>query len=164
MDITRLSYGMKMAAERKDTTGFLNILTMMLGCSQSLADDLLHDNSGEPLMVTLAAFGIGFDVAARIFLLLTPQIANSYTKLHELLRMLVQLPQPAALKLLVEFSGARHLLPLSPAANIKGQQGQRDLRLAQDRAAATRYLLATHASRPQSEQKPFQQIDSSKTA
>ena len=46
MDITRLSYGMKMAAERKDTTGFLNILTMMLGCSQSLADDLLHDNSG----------------------------------------------------------------------------------------------------------------------
>lgn len=149
-DAGRLVEGMKYMAEHKDMKGFAKILELLLCCSSDFADRLVKDEGGEPLVVVLAAFGIAKETAARIFLLLTPQIARSYVQFYELMRMVTQLPQATALKLLVEFSGAYHLMP-SPVSQ-KNQAHEPSTRVARERVAAARHALAPHHERVAGEQ------------
>ena len=89
----------------RDWSGFANACGAVLGCTAGQAELLLHDRTGEPLALALAATGMDSAAAARIFMCLDPEIAHSVDRVHGLAQLVASTPRQNAARLAMAMLG-----------------------------------------------------------
>jgi uncharacterized protein (DUF2336 family) len=85
---------------------FVATLAQALGCERELAERIVAEPSGEPLVVALAALGAPEDAAMRI-LLLGDAVSLDYKRLGALTRLKDALHPAAARRIIAAIAGAR---------------------------------------------------------
>jgi uncharacterized protein (DUF2336 family) len=88
------------AALERRPDAFMKELEGVLGISEELAQRIVLDTSGEPLMVALRTLGLRSAVVARILLFLDPKIGQSVERVFDLAGLYDQLAPHAAMRLM----------------------------------------------------------------
>lgn len=88
------------AALRHNTEEFTRILARALGIGWNLAARIVHDNSGEPIVVAAKALTMPAAVYQRILLFINPKIGQSVTRVFYLARLYDEMTPSAAAKML----------------------------------------------------------------
>jgi uncharacterized protein (DUF2336 family) len=83
------------ALERK-ASEFMLALERALGIARGLAERIVADPSGEPIVVAAKALGMKAAVVQRILLLLNPSIGQSVERVYDLARLFDEIPATAA--------------------------------------------------------------------
>ena len=79
------------AAHEQDARAFSREIQLSLGISPRLANEIAHDDDGEPLLVVARATGMPHDVLLRVLLLLNPAIGQSVERVFSLYRLFPQI-------------------------------------------------------------------------
>jgi uncharacterized protein (DUF2336 family) len=84
------------AALQHNAGEFARVLERALGVSQTLADRIATDASGEPIVVAAKALGIKAAVVQRILLFLNPQVGQSVKQVYDLASLFDEITPAAA--------------------------------------------------------------------
>jgi uncharacterized protein (DUF2336 family) len=85
------------AAFARNTGGFARILQRSLSISPVLAHRIVHDTSGEPIVVAARALGMPAAMLQRVLLFINPAIGQSVQRVYELANLYNEIsPQSAA--------------------------------------------------------------------
>jgi uncharacterized protein (DUF2336 family) len=84
------------AALRSNAGEFSRILERALGITRALADRIVGDHSGEPIVVAAKALGMKAAVLQRILLFLNPMVGQSVERVFDLARLFDELSPAAA--------------------------------------------------------------------
>ncbi len=87
---------LEMAALQHNAGEFGRILERTLGISRQLAERIVRDQSGEPIVVAAKALGMTASVLQRVLLFLNPAIGQSVERVHELSHLFDDLTPRAA--------------------------------------------------------------------
>ena len=79
---------------------FTRALERALGMSQTLAQHIVNDHSGEPLLVAAKALGMARDVFQRILLFVNPAVGHSVRRVYDLSDLYGEVTIPQALHLI----------------------------------------------------------------
>jgi uncharacterized protein (DUF2336 family) len=88
------------AALQRNTNEFSRTLERTLGIARSLADRIVGDPSGEPIVVVAKALGIKAAVLQRILLFLNPQVGQSVQRVYDLALLFDEISAAAAQSML----------------------------------------------------------------
>jgi hypothetical protein len=88
------------AALTRNTSEFVRLLQRSLGVHREMAERIVRDGSGEPIVVAAKALGMGADVLQRILLFLNPVVGQSVERVHDLARLYDELTLGAAARML----------------------------------------------------------------
>jgi uncharacterized protein (DUF2336 family) len=91
---------LEIAALRRNAGEFGRILERALGVSRALAERVVRDDSGEPIVVAAKALGMTTAVIQRILLFLNPAIGQSVERVHKLSRFFDELKPETAERML----------------------------------------------------------------
>ena len=97
---------LEMAALSHNTETFAHEAERALGISRAQARRLIHDPSGEPIVVMAVALGIPAEVLQNILLSLNPAISQSVLRVYELTTLYEEVEPEAALRLLAIWRAA----------------------------------------------------------
>jgi hypothetical protein len=89
------------AALKRNQGEFARVLERALGVSRELADKIVRDDLGEPIVVAAKALGIKAEVLQRILLFLNPVVGQSARRLYELSCLFDELNPGAAERMVV---------------------------------------------------------------
>lgn len=92
------------AALQRQSAAFARTLVRDLGLEQRLADRIVHDASGEALVIIAKAIGMKAAVLHRILLFLNPAIGQSVERVYELADLFETLPGQVAAHMLSMWS------------------------------------------------------------
>lgn len=97
------------AALQRNPGEFSRTLERALGISHALAERIVRDYSGEPIVVTAKALAMTADVLQRILLVLNPAIGQSVARVYDLSRLYDEIAPAAAERMLAIWrqTGAR---------------------------------------------------------
>ncbi len=84
------------AALQRNAGEFSRMLERALGISRAMADRVVRDPSGEPLVVAARALGMKAAVLQRVLLFLNPVIGQSVERVYDLARLFDELKPEAA--------------------------------------------------------------------
>jgi hypothetical protein len=84
------------AALQRNPTQFARLLAAALGVAPSLAERIVADRSGEPLVVAAKALGMTAPVLQRVLLFLDPAIGQSVRRVYDLAQLFDDLSPQAA--------------------------------------------------------------------
>ena len=88
------------AALQHNTSEFSRTLERALGIGGALAERIMRDPSGEPIVVAAKAIGMKAAVLQRILLVLNPQVGQSVERVYDLARLYDELTPAAAERML----------------------------------------------------------------
>jgi hypothetical protein len=88
------------AALRRNPEEFTRILAPALGIDRNLAARIVHDNSGEPIVVAAKAMAMPAAELLRILLFINPKIGQSVTRVFDLTRLYDEITLAAAEQML----------------------------------------------------------------
>lgn len=88
------------AALRHDRTGFAHELTGALALAPALAQRIVDDPTGEPLLVVARVLRMPASVLQRVMLFLNPTVGHSVQRVYELAALYGEISEPAAHHLL----------------------------------------------------------------
>jgi uncharacterized protein (DUF2336 family) len=94
---------------------FARALRIALGIQPTLAERIVADVSGEPLVIAAKALRVPSPVLQRILLLLNPAIGHSVTRVHELARLFDEMTLDAADEMVEIWRGPRVRKPAHEA-------------------------------------------------
>jgi hypothetical protein len=105
------------AALRRNTGEFSRILERALGVTRALADRIVRDYSGEPIVVAAKVLGMKAAVLQRILLFLNPVVGQSVERVFDLARLFDELSPAAADRMVAIWrqSGGRAQAAYEPA-------------------------------------------------
>jgi uncharacterized protein (DUF2336 family) len=84
------------AALQRNASEFARTLEQALGVARTLAERIVRDPSGEPIVVAAKALGMKADVLQRILLFLNPQVGQSVQRVYDLARLFDEITFAAA--------------------------------------------------------------------
>jgi DNA-binding PucR family transcriptional regulator len=84
------------AALQRNAGEFVRTLERALGLARSLAERIVGDPSGEPIVVAAKGIGMKADVLQRILLFLNPEIGQSIERVYDLALLFDEITQAAA--------------------------------------------------------------------
>ena len=84
------------AALQHNIGEFSRILERALGISRTLAERVVRDRSGEPIVIAAKAYGMAPSVLQRILLFLNPAIGQSVERVYDLARLFDEIKPQAA--------------------------------------------------------------------
>ncbi len=113
---------------------FIRELERALGIAQRLAEAIVNDRSGEPLVVAAKALAVPIDVLQRILLFVNPAIGHSVRRVYALTALFDRMSLDAALRLVAAWRGADAAAPVRPHRNAASPSA----RVASAAAPATR--------------------------
>ena len=87
------------AALRHNASEFARTLERALGVSRALADRIVHDPSGEPVVVVARALGMSAAVLQRVLLFLNPAIGHSVERVYDLAHLFDELTPAVAARM-----------------------------------------------------------------
>ncbi len=90
---------------------FIRELEGALGIAQRLAEAIVNDRSGEPLVVAAKALAVPIDVLQRILLFVNPAIGHSVRRVYALTALFDRISLAAALRLVAAWRGADAAVP-----------------------------------------------------
>lgn len=93
------------AALQRNTGEFSRALERALAISHALAERIVRDYSGEPIVVAAKALAMPADVFQRILLFLNPAVGQSVGRVYELARLYDELALAAAARMLEIWRG-----------------------------------------------------------
>lgn len=96
---------------------FIRELERALGIAQRLAEAIVNDRSGEPLVVAAKALAVPIDVLQRILLFVNPAIGHSVRRVYALTALFDRMSLDAALRLVAAWRGADAAAPVRPHRN-----------------------------------------------
>jgi hypothetical protein len=88
------------AALQRSTPEVCRRLERALGITYALAERIVHDPSGEPIVVAARALGMKTAVLQRILLFLNPQVGQSVQRVYDLARLYDEITPAAAERML----------------------------------------------------------------
>jgi hypothetical protein len=88
------------AALRSRPYEFVREMERALAIPRTIAQTIVNDASGEPILVVAKALGMPIDVVQRILLLVNPAISNSVRRVFDLSKLYEELSPRAALRLI----------------------------------------------------------------
>jgi Uncharacterised protein conserved in bacteria (DUF2336) len=88
------------AALQRNASEFSRTLERALGIGRELAERVVRDASGEPIVVAAKALGMKAAVLQRILLLLNPAIGQSVQRVYDLARLYDEITQASAERML----------------------------------------------------------------
>ena len=88
------------AALQRNPGEFSRMLESALGISRALAERIIRDPTGEPIVVAARALGMRAAVFQRILLFLNPEVGQSIPRVYDLARLFDELTPAAAEKML----------------------------------------------------------------
>jgi hypothetical protein len=88
------------AALTRNTSEFIGLLQRNLGVRREIAERVVRDGSGEPIVVAAKALGMKADVLQRILLFLNPVVGQSVERVYDLARLYDELTLGAAARML----------------------------------------------------------------
>ncbi len=88
------------AALTRNTSEFIRLLQRSLGIRREIAERIVRDGSGEPIVVAAKALGMKADVLQRILLFLTPVVGQSVERVYDLAQLYDELTLGAAARML----------------------------------------------------------------
>ena len=91
---------LEQAALQRNTGEFGRMLERTLGIEWKLAERIVHDPSGEPVVVAALALGMTGAVLQRILLFLNPTVGQSVERVYDLARLYDDLTPTAAERML----------------------------------------------------------------
>ena len=105
------------AALRHDRTAFAHELTGALALAPALAQRIVDDTTGEPLLVVARVLRMPASVLQRVMLFLNPTVGHSVQRVYELAALYDEISEPAAHHLLWiwQEAQAQDRAPLQPA-------------------------------------------------
>jgi uncharacterized protein (DUF2336 family) len=95
------------AAMSHNTQEFCRLLQSALSIPDALAQRIVQDAGGEPLVVALRALGMPMDALQRVLLFLDPAIGESVARVYELTELYREITITAAERMLVIWRGDR---------------------------------------------------------
>jgi Uncharacterised protein conserved in bacteria (DUF2336) len=126
------------AALQHNAGEFSRTLERTLGISRVLAERIVHDASGEPLVVAAKALGLPAAMLQRILLFLNPAIGQSVERVYDLARLYDEIAPAAAARMLAIWRQASGQTPgrYEPATWDDERQSARALATPSPRRAA----------------------------
>ena len=103
------------AARNRASAEFARALRLALGIQSNLAERIITDSSGEPLVVAAKALRMPAPMLQRILLLLNPAISHSVTRVYELARLFDEIPPQAADEIVAIWRGVQRRKPAHEA-------------------------------------------------
>jgi len=101
------------AALGRKVTEFSRLLEAALGIGHDVAARIVHDHSGEPIVVAAKALGMPVAVVQRVLLFLDPVIGQSVALVYELSRLYNEISYASAARMLTIWRGsAKHRRPV----------------------------------------------------
>lgn len=100
------------AALTRNTSEFIRLLQRSLGIHREIAERIVRDGSGEPIVVAAKAVGMKADVLQRILLFLNPVVGQSVERVYHLVQLYDDITLGAAARMLAIWrSGASSSRP-----------------------------------------------------
>lgn len=117
------------AALQHNTGEFSRTLERTLGIGRSLAERIVGDATGEPIVVAAKALGMKADMLHRILLFLNPAIGQSVQRVYDLARLYDEIAPAAAQRMLAIWrqTGTRTQTRYEPATWDDERKGARAL-------------------------------------
>lgn len=84
------------AALQRNPTQFARLIAAALGVAPALAERIVEDDSGEPLVVAAKALGMGAAALQRVLLFLDPAIGQSIRRVYDLAQLFDEITPQAA--------------------------------------------------------------------
>jgi hypothetical protein len=100
---------------------FIRELERALGIARRLAEAIVNDPSGEPLVVAAKALAIPIDVLQRILLFVNPAIGRSVRRVYALTTLFDRISLAAALRVVASWRRAGGAAPARPHPNAASQ-------------------------------------------
>ena len=104
------------AALSHNNVAFAQEMERVLGLSRGLAQRLIEDEFGEPVVVMARTLAMPADVLQRILLCLNPAISQSVLRVYELARLYEEIEPNSALRLIAIWRSSRDATPPKSAA------------------------------------------------
>ena len=120
-DAAAATQRLEAAALRGRPFEFVLELERVLAIPRALAEAIIKDASGEPMLVAAKAVAMPIEVVQRILLLVNPLIGSSVRRVFELSALYEELPAQAALRLVTLW---RHAAPPRPADHQAVERAQ----------------------------------------
>ncbi|HWM49175.1 MAG TPA: DUF2336 domain-containing protein [Xanthobacteraceae bacterium] len=120
-DAAAATQRLEAAALRGRPFEFVLELERVLAVPRGLAEAIIKDASGEPMLVAAKAVAMPIEVVQRILLLVNPLIGSSVRRVFELSALYEELPAQAALRLVMLW---RHAAPPRPAEHQAVERAQ----------------------------------------
>ena len=120
-DAVAATQRLEAAALRGRPFEFVLELERVLAIPRGLAEAIIKDASGEPMLVAAKAVAMPIEVVQRILLLVNPLIGSSVRRVFELSALYEELPAQAALRLVTLW---RHAAPPRPAEHQAVERAQ----------------------------------------
>ncbi|HMK82031.1 MAG TPA: DUF2336 domain-containing protein [Xanthobacteraceae bacterium] len=105
------------AALGRDRAGFIRLIEGALSLSQTQAERLVGDPSGEPLLIAAKALAMPSVVLQRILMFIDPAIGESVQRVFDLAGLYERVSMDAAHKLIDSMRGREPAQPRKPAAH-----------------------------------------------
>jgi hypothetical protein len=96
-------------------------LERALGIARTLAEAIVNDRSGEPLVVAAKALAVPIDVLQRMLLFVNPSIGHSVRRVYALTALFDQIGLAAALRLVASWREASEAMPARPSSSASAR-------------------------------------------
>lgn len=93
------------AALQRNPTQFARLIAAALGVAPALAERIVDDHSGEPLVVAAKALGMSASALQRVLLFLDPAIGQSVRRVYDLAQLFDEITPQAALQMTTIWRG-----------------------------------------------------------
>jgi uncharacterized protein (DUF2336 family) len=115
------------AALARKGDDFARELERALGLGAQMAQRIVDDPTGEPLLLAVKALGMSSEVLVRILLFLNPKIGESVSRVFALAQLYLDLPYAAALQLVASLRGGAPARAMHQPAlwNDEAESGRR---------------------------------------
>ena len=131
------------AAMQRNPAEFARLMRAPLGIAPTLADRIVQDSSGEPLVVAAKALGMSAAVLQRVLLFLNPAIGHSVARVYELADLFDALSPQAATHMVALW---REAMPMASAAGERTRKVAYEPATANDERRGAR-AFASHSAR-----------------
>jgi uncharacterized protein (DUF2336 family) len=99
------------AGMHRDVNELIRVLERSIGVSRSLAERIVNDASGEPLVVAARALGMTADALQRVLLALNPGMGKSITRMLALIRLFEEIPEQVATFMVLLWQRSNERMP-----------------------------------------------------